>query len=199
MASLFATADSSPPVDELTLLLVGELILRTYHHKDNRIPNRRITTMARAIHYPNDFEFRPFRNLPPVNLAQNIPPEEPATILLLDCRDPGSILHTIHHGFSNPRGCLAITIDCLTDHCILVNQILDFMCCDSEPATLGTCDTLKKSYTIILCVTASSAEHSPADAGDRRTARVSPLGHLLSFPNQSKSPFSSRITKPETI
>lgn len=62
--------------------------------------------MARVIHYPNDFSFRPFRNLPPVNLAQDVPPEEPATILLLECRDPGSILHTIHHGLSNPCRCL---------------------------------------------------------------------------------------------
>jgi hypothetical protein len=97
-------------LDDLTVL-VGELFLYVcggaYLLKDNCIT----ATMAHTIHYPNDFMFSPFRNLPPVNLAQDIPPEESATILLLECRDPGSILYTIHHNLSNPCRCLCDTID----------------------------------------------------------------------------------------
>ena len=97
-------------------------------------------------------------------------------------------------------GAFAITIDHL--RLILnwvVNQDLDFTCCDSEPATLGSCIYFRRNYTVILRVTKSSAEHPPAHAGGRRTPRISPLGHLLSLPNRSKSPFSPCIPKSETL
>src|ERR1700722_283518 len=85
---------------KVTLIALG--VCGGAYLQDKSLAHCFTTILARVIHYPNDFTFRPLRNLPPVNLAQDIPPEEPANILLLDCRDPGSILHTIHHSLSNP-------------------------------------------------------------------------------------------------
>jgi hypothetical protein len=49
-------------------------------------------------------------------------------------------------------GAMVIPIYRLTDmHWLwLVNQILDFTCCDDEPATLGTYDTLEKLYVHLM-------------------------------------------------
>ncbi|EED84255.1 predicted protein [Postia placenta Mad-698-R] len=75
--------------------------------------------MAHPLVYPGKYFFYPLGNTPAVCLTRDIPPEEPADVLLLGCGDPRSVLFTI---FSEPRK---------------GRRALDFTCCDFEPAVLA--------------------------------------------------------------
>ncbi|EED80904.1 predicted protein [Postia placenta Mad-698-R] len=56
--------------------------------------------MAHTLVYPGKYFFYPLGNTPAVCLTRDIPPEEPANVLLLGCGDPRSVLFTI---FSEPQ------------------------------------------------------------------------------------------------
>lgn len=51
--------------------------------------------MAHTLVYPGKYFFYPLGNTPAVCLTRDIPPEEPANVLLLGCGDPRSVLFTI--------------------------------------------------------------------------------------------------------
>ncbi|KAL0950293.1 hypothetical protein HGRIS_010272 [Hohenbuehelia grisea] len=75
--------------------------------------------MSHPVYFPGKSYFYPIGNTAPVSLTQHLPPEEPATVLLLGCGDPRNILFTVH-----------------TDHAIGPRK-LDVTCCDWEPGTLA--------------------------------------------------------------
>lgn len=75
--------------------------------------------MAHTLVYPGKYFFYPLGNTPAVCLTRDIPPEEPANVLLLGCGDPRSVLFTI---FSEPQK---------------KSRALDFTCYDIEPAVLA--------------------------------------------------------------
>ncbi|KAI5808996.1 hypothetical protein DFH27DRAFT_510162 [Peziza echinospora] len=65
------------------------------------------------------YYFHATSTTPATCLTQDIPPEQPANILLLSCGDPGNILFTLYN--SDP--------DC--------GRVVDFTCCEIEPAVLA--------------------------------------------------------------
>ncbi|KZP26299.1 hypothetical protein FIBSPDRAFT_819685 [Athelia psychrophila] len=75
--------------------------------------------MATPLYWPGKYFFYPIGNTSAVCLTRDLPPEEPANILLLGCGDPRSILYTI---YSEPDN---------------ATRALDFTCCDYDPAILA--------------------------------------------------------------
>ncbi|KAI0321948.1 hypothetical protein OF83DRAFT_1096596 [Amylostereum chailletii] len=78
--------------------------------------------MAHPLIFTKKTFFYPIGNTPPVCLTQDIPPEQPADILLLGCGDARNVLFTVH--------CSGLDVNTLP-------QKLDFTCCDMEPAVLA--------------------------------------------------------------
>ncbi|RPB28537.1 hypothetical protein L211DRAFT_818299 [Terfezia boudieri ATCC MYA-4762] len=66
-----------------------------------------------------NYFFYPTGTTPATCLTQDLPPERPANILVLNCGDPRNILFTLYN--SDP--------DC--------SRVVDFTCCESEPAVLA--------------------------------------------------------------
>lgn len=52
--------------------------------------------MSHPAFWPTTVHFYPVGNTPPLNLTQNLPPEQDANILLLGCGDPRNILYTLY-------------------------------------------------------------------------------------------------------
>ncbi|KZP17755.1 hypothetical protein FIBSPDRAFT_920591 [Athelia psychrophila] len=75
--------------------------------------------MATPVYWPGNYYFYPIGNTSAVYLTRDLPPAEPANILLLGCGDPRSILYTI---YSEPDN---------------TTRALDFTCCDYDPAILA--------------------------------------------------------------
>ncbi|KAF5337737.1 hypothetical protein D9758_016042 [Tetrapyrgos nigripes] len=75
--------------------------------------------MAQPLVWPGKYFFYPIGNTSALCLTRDIALEESASILLLGCGDPRSILYTV---FSEPDS---------------ANRNLDFTCCDREPAVLA--------------------------------------------------------------
>ncbi|KZP03217.1 hypothetical protein FIBSPDRAFT_1055412, partial [Athelia psychrophila] len=75
--------------------------------------------MATPLYWPGKYFFYPIGNTSAVCLTRDLPPEEPANILLLGCGDPRSILYTM---YSEPDN---------------ATRALDFTCCDYDPAILA--------------------------------------------------------------
>jgi hypothetical protein len=59
--------------------------------------------MAHPFMWPNKVFFYPIGNTPPVCLTQGLPPEEDASVLLLGCGDPRSILYSLHSSIKLPN------------------------------------------------------------------------------------------------
>ncbi|KAJ7281908.1 hypothetical protein C8J57DRAFT_1056186 [Mycena rebaudengoi] len=74
--------------------------------------------MSHPVLWPRSF-FYPIGNTPPVCLTQSIPPEKPANVLLIGCGDPRNILYTLCADPPTQR------------------PVLDFTCCDIEPAIIA--------------------------------------------------------------
>ncbi|KAG6831983.1 hypothetical protein H0H87_003127 [Tephrocybe sp. NHM501043] len=74
--------------------------------------------MAHVIVWPKKKFFYPIGNTPPVSFTSSLSHETPAAILLLGCGDPRSILYTVYAELGSHR-------------------MLDFTCCDAEPAILA--------------------------------------------------------------
>ncbi|TEB27907.1 hypothetical protein FA13DRAFT_1666645 [Coprinellus micaceus] len=73
--------------------------------------------MSHPLIWPSKTFFYPIGNTSAVSVTADLPPEEPACVLLLGCGDPRNILHTVAtETHSRP---------------------LDFTCCDVEPAVLA--------------------------------------------------------------
>ncbi|VDC05359.1 unnamed protein product [Peniophora sp. CBMAI 1063] len=72
--------------------------------------------MAYQTHWPNKYYFYPFGNTSAVCLTRDLPPREPASLLLLGCGDPRNVLYTVF--CEAARG-------------------LDFTCCDWDPGVLA--------------------------------------------------------------
>ncbi|KAJ3557710.1 hypothetical protein NM688_g1321 [Phlebia brevispora] len=78
--------------------------------------------MAHAAFWPAKSFFYPVGNTSPICLSQGLPPEADATILLLGCGDPRSILYTIYsNGGDSPNH----------------RRKYDITCSDIEPAILA--------------------------------------------------------------
>ncbi|KAF8914416.1 hypothetical protein CPB84DRAFT_1669124 [Gymnopilus junonius] len=75
--------------------------------------------MAHPVLWPKKTFFYPIGNTPPVCFTQDLAPELKADVLLLACGDPRSILYTVYAD--------------ITPH----NRLMDFTCCDWEPAVLA--------------------------------------------------------------
>lgn len=56
--------------------------------------------MAHPLFWPGQYYFYPIGNTSAVSLTRDLPPEEPANILLLGCGDPRNVLYTI---FCEPK------------------------------------------------------------------------------------------------
>ncbi|KAI0053737.1 hypothetical protein FA95DRAFT_1481088 [Auriscalpium vulgare] len=78
--------------------------------------------MAHTFWWPKKTYFYAVGNTVPVCLTQDIPPEEPASVLLLGCGDPRNILFTVYASGANSTA---------------FPRDLDFTCCDLEPAVLA--------------------------------------------------------------
>ncbi|KAF5364067.1 hypothetical protein D9756_000165 [Leucocoprinus leucothites] len=75
--------------------------------------------MSHPTFWPRKTFFYPIGNTPPICLTDHLPPEDDATILLLGCGDPRSILYTVaaDHGTRD--------------------RPMDITCCDWEPAIIA--------------------------------------------------------------
>ncbi|KAI0067004.1 hypothetical protein BV25DRAFT_1878026 [Artomyces pyxidatus] len=78
--------------------------------------------MAHPLIWPKKKFFYPIGNTPACCLTQDVPPEQPANILLLGCGDPRNILYTIYASGTDAT---------------IWPRTLDFTCCDNEPAVLA--------------------------------------------------------------
>ena len=58
--------------------------------------------MAKLLSWPSKYFFYAIGNTSAVTLTSDLPPEEPAKVLLLGCGDPRNVLHTV---FCEPRDC----------------------------------------------------------------------------------------------
>ncbi|KAH6899519.1 hypothetical protein BKA70DRAFT_735204 [Coprinopsis sp. MPI-PUGE-AT-0042] len=75
--------------------------------------------MSNLLYWPSKYYFYPIGNTSAVSLSGDLPPEEPAKLLLLGCGDPRNVLFTI---FTEPEN---------------ATRTLDFTCCDFDPAVLA--------------------------------------------------------------
>ncbi|KAH6869723.1 hypothetical protein BKA70DRAFT_1210708 [Coprinopsis sp. MPI-PUGE-AT-0042] len=75
--------------------------------------------MSKLLFWPSKYYFYPIGNTSAVSLTGDLPPEEPAKLLLLGCGDPRNVLFTI---FTEPE---------------IATRALDFTCCDFDPAVLA--------------------------------------------------------------
>ncbi|KAH6869719.1 hypothetical protein BKA70DRAFT_1171851 [Coprinopsis sp. MPI-PUGE-AT-0042] len=75
--------------------------------------------MSKLLFWPSKYHFYPIGNTSAVSLTGDLPPEEPARLLLLGCGDPRNVLFTI---FGEPE---------------IATRTLDFTCCDFDPAVLA--------------------------------------------------------------
>lgn len=94
-----------------------------------------------------NYFFYPTGNTPATCLTQDLPQEQSANILLLGCGDPRNILFTLYNsdpdgkstsppGRSLPFQALGLHLS----NCLPLragSRVLDFTCCDIEPALLG--------------------------------------------------------------
>ncbi|KAE9405186.1 hypothetical protein BT96DRAFT_955383 [Gymnopus androsaceus JB14] len=88
--------------------------------------------MAHPLVFPRRTYFYPVGNTSPVNLIQDIAPEQSANVLLLGCGDPRNIFFTLHCNSVDRQSFL---------------RTLDITCCDVEPAVLARNVLL---FTLIL-------------------------------------------------
>ncbi|KIK55168.1 hypothetical protein GYMLUDRAFT_48134 [Collybiopsis luxurians FD-317 M1] len=79
--------------------------------------------MAHPLVFPLRTYFYPVGNTTPLNLIQDIAPEQSANILLLGCGDPRNIFFTLHCNAFGERTSFP--------------RKLDITCCDIEPAVLA--------------------------------------------------------------
>ncbi|KXN86114.1 hypothetical protein AN958_10481 [Leucoagaricus sp. SymC.cos] len=79
--------------------------------------------MSHPTFWPSRTFFYPIGNTPPICLTDHLPPEEDATILLLGCGDPRSILYTIAVDHGIPRRAMDIT-SCDWEPAIIARNIL---------------------------------------------------------------------------
>ncbi|KAF8474954.1 hypothetical protein BDZ91DRAFT_845166 [Kalaharituber pfeilii] len=83
------------------------------------VEQRRSRSMLHPAYINLTYFFHPTGVTPATCLTQDLSPQRPASILLLNCGDPRSILFTLYN--SDP--------ECL--------RVLDFTCCELEPAVLA--------------------------------------------------------------
>lgn len=75
--------------------------------------------MAHTAAWPSKIFFYPIGNTPAVCFTSDLPPEQPANVLLLGCGDVRNVLYTVYADLGAPT------------------RNLDFTCCDLEPAVLA--------------------------------------------------------------
>ncbi|KAJ6591246.1 hypothetical protein DFH09DRAFT_1420308 [Mycena vulgaris] len=92
--------------------------------------------MALPLFWPGRYRFYPIGNTSAVSLTRDLAPETDGTILVLGCGDPRNILYTI---FCEPEN---------------LNRVLDFTCCDIDPAILAR--------NVILLTLVADNQTSPA-------------------------------------
>lgn len=68
-----------------------------------------VLSMAYQFYWPSKYYFYPFGNTSAVSLTRDLPPREPAALLLLGCGDPRNVLYTI---FCESKGACLPTISC---------------------------------------------------------------------------------------
>ncbi|KAG8739875.1 hypothetical protein FRC11_000533, partial [Ceratobasidium sp. 423] len=102
--------------------------------------------MAHPLCWPSERAFDPLGKEAAISLTQDLSPEQPADILLLECRNPQHILYTLSTDVTCPPGGLnsaAVEIVELTSYwLLLVPRKIDLTCCDPEAATLARDITL---------------------------------------------------------
>ena len=77
--------------------------------------------MSHPVLWPKKNFFYPIGNTPPVCLTQDLPPEQSASVLLLGCGDPRSILYTLFAGAKPPAGSKCIRSQlCLLELFVLI-------------------------------------------------------------------------------
>lgn len=80
--------------------------------------------------------YYPLGNTPAVCLTQDLPCDEPATVLLLGCGDVRNILYTAYSDSVSRELVSSDTAECLVDIKLEPRQ-LDITCCDIQVAVLG--------------------------------------------------------------
>ncbi|TFY65882.1 hypothetical protein EVG20_g5216 [Dentipellis fragilis] len=98
--------------------------------------------MAHPIFWPRRSIFYPIGNTSPVCLTKDIAPDQSASVLLLGCGDPRNILYTLYASGTDKAICMSrleLLVDQAPDTCMAaaVRRMLDFTCCDIDPAVLA--------------------------------------------------------------
>lgn len=75
--------------------------------------------MSKLLYWPSRYYLYAIGNTSAVSVSMDLAPEGPADILLLGCGDPRNVLYTVFSEGPNN------------------NRVLDFTCCDFEPAVLA--------------------------------------------------------------